>query len=302
MELRHLRYFVAVAEEQNVTRAAQRLNISQPPLSRQIHDLESILGVPLFDRTNKAVRLNDAGKVFLVEARAVLQRADEAIQTVRAVAEGKQGDLHVGYSPSLTVNFLPQALRIFQAASPQVRVHLHDLSTEEMLAALEDKKIHIALMVRPASATAAAIVFEELHRYPVCAAMSHLHPLVRCRRLTLARIAKEPLLIYSQTQYPEYLQWLESLFAPVKIKPQVAGEYDSASSLVTALETGTGLALVQQGFECFSGVRLTVRPVEPPPPPMRIGIAFRKQARPSAATGHFMQAVRSAVSKLEKEA
>src|SRR5262245_55176497 len=114
MELRHFRYFVAVAEEQNVTRAAARLRVSQPPLSRQIRDLEDELGVALFERSAKSVRLTEAGRVFLEEARAVLSRAEEAAQTVKAVAGGKRGELHVGYAPSLTVELLPQALRTFQ--------------------------------------------------------------------------------------------------------------------------------------------------------------------------------------------
>jgi LysR family transcriptional regulator, benzoate and cis,cis-muconate-responsive activator of ben and cat genes len=103
MQLRHLRYFIAVAEEQNVTRAAARLHVSQPPLSRQIRDLENELGISLFDRGAKAVRLTEAGRVFLVEAQAVLRRADQAVEMARAVASGQRGEIHVGYAPSLTV-------------------------------------------------------------------------------------------------------------------------------------------------------------------------------------------------------
>src|SRR6266481_8230343 len=114
MELRHLRYFVAVAEEQNVTRAAARLHVSQPPLSRQIRDLEDELGIALFEHGAKAVRLTEAGRVFLNEARAVLQRVDEAVQTIKAVASGQRGEIHVGYAPSLTVEVLPRTLRFFQ--------------------------------------------------------------------------------------------------------------------------------------------------------------------------------------------
>src|SRR5580704_12449127 len=100
MELRHLRYFTAVAEEQNVTRAAARLHVSQPPLSRQIRDLEEELGVQLFQRTAKSIELTEAGKIFLNEARAVLLRADEAVRAVRAVAGAARGQVRVGYAPS----------------------------------------------------------------------------------------------------------------------------------------------------------------------------------------------------------
>jgi DNA-binding transcriptional LysR family regulator len=138
MELRHLRYFVAVAEAENVSRAALKLHVSQPALSRQIRDLEDELGFLLLERSAKSVRLTDAGKTFQAEARAVLQRVDEALKTARAVAAGGRGELHVGYAPSLTVRILPPTLRAFQAGSPNVRVLLHDLSTEEMLARLRD--------------------------------------------------------------------------------------------------------------------------------------------------------------------
>src|SRR5579859_2406052 len=103
MELRHLRYFVAVAEEQNVSRAAKRLNVSQPPLSRQIRDLENELGVALFDRGARSVRLTEAGRIFLTEARTILRGAEGAVEMVKDVAGGKRGEIHVGYAPSLTV-------------------------------------------------------------------------------------------------------------------------------------------------------------------------------------------------------
>ena len=114
MELRHLRYFIGVAEEENVSRAALKLHVSQPALSRQIRDLEDELGFQLLERSAKSVRLTEAGRVFLVEARAVLQRAEDAVKTARAIATGG-GELHVGYAPSLTARILPATLRAFQS-------------------------------------------------------------------------------------------------------------------------------------------------------------------------------------------
>ena len=149
MELRHLRYFIAAAEEENVSRAALKLHVSQPAISRQIHDLEDEIGFPLFERGAKSLKLTEAGKVFLTEAKSVLQRAGEAVKSARAVAAGARGEIHVGYSPSLTVRILPPALRAFQAAFPNVRVALHDLSGEELLIGLRDGKLHVALTVPP---------------------------------------------------------------------------------------------------------------------------------------------------------
>ncbi len=118
MELRHLRYFVAAAEAENVSRAALKLHVSQPALSRQIRDLENELGFELLERTAKSVSLTDAGRVFLKEARSVLQQAEDAVKKARATANGGHEELNVGYSPTPTARILPPTLRVFQTAMP----------------------------------------------------------------------------------------------------------------------------------------------------------------------------------------
>src|SRR5205085_4474847 len=110
MELRHLRYFIAVAQEENVSRAALKLHVSQPALSRQIRDLEEELGFALLERSAKSVKLTEAGRVFLTEARAVLERVGTAVAAARAAATGRSEELHIGYAPTLTARFLPGAL------------------------------------------------------------------------------------------------------------------------------------------------------------------------------------------------
>src|SRR2546430_6461733 len=147
VELRHLRYFVAVAEAENVLRAAtQKLHVSQPAVSRQIRDLEDELGVQLFERTGKAVSLTDAGRVFLREARAVLERTDEAVKNVRAFAQTGETELHVGYSPLPGAQILPVVLRAFQQAMPDVHrseEHTSELQSQSNLVCrllLEKKK------------------------------------------------------------------------------------------------------------------------------------------------------------------
>src|SRR5207237_6930525 len=116
-----------------------------------------------YEHGASALRLTEAGKVFLTEARAVLQRSDEAVQMVKAVANGERGEVHVGYAPSLTVEILPRALRSFQEANPGVRVQLHDLSTQEMLRDLRDGKLDVALLIQVSAKVMAGLVFEELH-------------------------------------------------------------------------------------------------------------------------------------------
>src|SRR5215831_19072430 len=192
MELRHLRYFIAAAEAENVSRAALKLHVSQPALSRQIRDLEEELGFSLFERSAKSVRLTDAGKTFLSEAGAVLRRADEAVNRARAIATGISTELHVGYAPSPTARLMPPTLRAFQAQFPKVRVRLHDLSTEEMLAGVREGKLEVAILVRPARKMLRGLRFEELTRDRMCLAVPPGHALARRRSVALELVAREP--------------------------------------------------------------------------------------------------------------
>jgi len=291
MELRHLRYFVAVAEQENVSRAALKLRVSQPGLSRQIRDLEDEIGFQLFERSAKSLRLTDAGKTFLTEARAVLQRADEAVAKARAAASGTRGEIHVGYAPSLTVQILPQALRTFQAEFPNVRVALHDLSTEEMLSQLSGKKLQVALMVRPTQKKLRSILFEELARYPMCVAVAPGHPLAGSRAVTLARVAREPLIGYNRADYPDYREGLAVLFAAAKIRPIIAEEHEGVTSLIAAVEAGRGVALVPSCVACMVGPRLKVLPLNPAGPPIVVGAA-RCEKKASAIVEKFIAAAR----------
>ena len=276
MELRHLRYFIAVAEHENVSRAALDLHVSQPALSRQIHDLEEEIGFQLFERSAKSIRLTAAGQVFLIEARAVIQRVVEAVKNARVAAVGMEGEIHVGYAPSLTVQILPLALRAFQAEFPNIRVALHDLSTDEMLSQLREGALHLALVVQPMRSMLRGIVFEEITRYPMCVAIPPTHPLSRKRSVTMEQALREPLIIYNQKDYPEYYAELEKLFAAVGRKPDIKEEHDGITSLVAAVEAGHGFALVPKCLSCMVGPRLKLVSITPDPEPVIVGIAWNK--------------------------
>jgi LysR family transcriptional regulator, benzoate and cis,cis-muconate-responsive activator of ben and cat genes len=281
MELRHLRYFVAVAETENVTRASAKLHVSQPALSRQIHDLEDEIGFALLERSAKSVRLTAAGRVFLNEARAVLQRAGEAVQAARAVAGGAHGEIQVGYAPSITVQILPQALRIFQAEFPGVKVALHDLSTEEMVTQLRAGKLDVALVVRLPEKKLRGLRFVELARYALCVAVAPGHPLAHLRRVKLPAVAGEPLIVYDRENYPEYHEGLEKLYGEFGRKPHIAEEHEGGSGLVAAVEAGRGIALVPDCLACTVGPRLKLIRLIPAGPPIIVGVAVKKGPVPA---------------------
>ena len=287
MELRHLRYFVAVAELANFTRAARRLRVAQPALGRQMTDLEEELGVTLLERGPRGAGLTAAGELFLPEARAVLERAAAAALAMREFAAGSRGDLRIGYAPSPTVELLPRILHAFQSEAPSVRVRLGDLSTGEMIAGLRDGSLDAALLVRPGTGAAEDLVFDELVGYPVCAALPRGHRLLRARHVTLRQLAAEPLVSYTRADYPEHRAWLEELFGGSGLSPRVVEEHDSANSLIAAVEAGRGLALVLWCFGCLAGPRLRLRELDPAPEPFSVGVAYRR-ARLGPAAKRFI--------------
>jgi DNA-binding transcriptional LysR family regulator len=292
MELRHLRYFVAAAEAQNVSRAALKLHVSQPALSRQIHDLEEELGFALFERSAKSVHLTEAGKTFLGEARAVLQRADDAVKTARAVAVGG-GELHVGYAPSPSARVLPRALRAFQAEFPKVKVKLHDLTSEEMLAGVREGALALALMVRPNKRLLRGLRFEEVTRDAMCLAVPPNHEYAQLASVSLSQASRERLVIFHPADYPDYEDTLNSVFGHIKWKLNVMQEHDSAASLIAAVESGAGLAVVPESFSCMSGPRLKLVPLTPSPAPLVIGAVWVAKHGTTPVEG-FIQSAKAA--------
>ena len=279
MELRHLRYFVAVAGEENVSRAALKLHVSQPGLSRQIRDLEEEIGFQLLERSAKSVRLTAAGKVFLTEAREVLKRVETAVNKARNTHGQQRSEIHVGYAPSLTVQILPVALRAFQETSPRTRVALHDFSSEEMLTQLRAGKLQVALTVRPPRAALRGLEFAELARYALCLAVAPKHPFAKMKKVTLAQIAREPLVGYGAQEYPEYHASLKKLFAPLGRRPQLVEEHDGMTSIITAVESGRGVALVPSCFACMTGPRLKVIPLAAPLEVIPVGAVWDGKRR-----------------------
>jgi DNA-binding transcriptional LysR family regulator len=292
MELRHLRYFLAVAEALNFTKAAALLRVAQPALSRRVQDLEDEIGVDLLKRSPRGVVLTAEGKVFLDKTRQILKLVDESVEKVRALTRGEYGELHVGYAPSPTVEILPPALAAFQKAFPRVRVLLHDLSERELIDGLQDGTLELAVMPDAAALQSEGLEFEALRNYPICVALAPTHRFARLKSITLEKVAAEPLIGFRQKDYREYYVGLERIFNPLGIKPRIAVECDSASSLITEVEAGRGIALTSPIFKLVAGKRLLYRPLTGTTEVASVGIARATKGDVTPAGEKFCEILR----------
>lgn len=294
MELRHLRYFLAVGDALSFTRAAAQLRVGQPALGRQVQDLEDEIGVDLLKRSPRGVKLTAEGKLFLEEVRSILKHTDESVEKVRALARGQFGELHIGYAAAPTVQLLPPAMAAFQRAFPRVNVVLHDLTRNEVIEGLRSGALELAVTPHAAALEAEGIEFEILQSHAFCVALPPGHLLCRLKAVPLEKLSAEPLVGLRRKDNPSYYQALEQMFASVGVKPRVAVECDTASSLITAVESGRGIALAIAMFKHVSGKRLIYRPLAGTNAVLSLGIARAKNGDVTPAGEKFCEFLRKA--------
>jgi DNA-binding transcriptional LysR family regulator len=292
VELRHLRYFLAVCEALNFTKTAARLRVAQPALSRQIQNLEDEIGVDLLRRSSRGVTLTAEGKLFLEEVRDLLKHADESVERVRALARGEYGELHVGYASVPTVEIMPPALAAFQKAVPRVKLLLHDLSSDDLVAGLRNATLELAVTVQPSDEHSASIEFETLRSYSWCVALTAAHPFVRLKSIALEKLPAEPVVSLDRKVYSEYHRRLEGLFASIPAKPRIAVACDSISSLITEVEAGRGIALAPTSFQLMAGERLLYRPLTGTSELVPVGIARATKGDVTPAGEKFCEILR----------
>jgi DNA-binding transcriptional LysR family regulator len=269
MELRHLRYFLAVAEALNFTKAAARLRVAQPALSRQVQDLEDEIGVDLLRRSPRGVTLTAEGRLFLEEVRELLKRTDDSVEKVRALVRGEYSELHIGYRFPTREILLP-ALATFQKAVPGVNLLLHDLSFDELIAGLRNVSLELGITLLPTGEQIAGIEFESLRTYPYCVAVTAAHPFARLKSIPLEKVVAEPLLGLRRKDYRKYLN---RIFAPTGVKPRIAAECDTFGSILIEVEAGHGIALCISLSKLAADKRLLYRPITGTTETLSVGIA-----------------------------
>jgi DNA-binding transcriptional LysR family regulator len=250
MELRHLRYFIAVAEELHFGRAAQVLGISQPPLSQQIQALEQEVGARLFERTNRRVELSEAGRLFLHEARLVLAQVDKASDVARRAQLGELGELKIGFTSSAPFNSsIPQAIFAFRQAFPAVHLNLQEMSSTEVAESLVDESIQVGLM-RPLPLPDSLNVIE-LMREPLVAVLNAGHPLVEGseRGLHLAQLAQEPFVFFPRTYGSGLYAQLLNLARDAGFSPHFAQEAGEAMTIIGLVAAGLGVSVLPASYQ-----------------------------------------------------
>ncbi len=263
MELRHLRYFAAVAAHGSFNRAASILHLTQPALSRQVKDLENELGVLLVVRGQNAVRLTKEGELFYEEAREVLARADEAMRRVRG--EARSETLRLGYAPSLVAGIMPAVLEKFQSATPRVRIELSDLSSREINELANEGRLD--LVISPGVSVAKGVPefqWTELRRLQPVLVIPETHPLARLKRIPPARLRELPLIGLAKDNYPEYVPYLRGMLKLFGVVPRfISLVNDGVSTLFTEMEAHHAAAILTEGIISLMPRTLVARPFAP---------------------------------------
>ena len=297
MELRHLRYFVAVAEELHFSRAAARLHIAQPPLSQQIRHLERELGVALFSRTRRRVELTAAGRAFLDESRRVLLQAERAARIAQRAGRGEIGQLAVAFVPSADLDLLPRVLRAWGARFPDVELDLQALLPVAQLEALAGGRIQVGLVRLPVAAGSEVIV-ECIQSEPLVAALPLRHRLAKRARVRVADLAGDTMMMFPRQVAPGYYDMLISAFRGAGFTPRVFHPASMQTNLAL-VSAGLGVSLLPASIRNLRRTGVVYRPLASPVPRVELAVAYRRDDR-SPIVLAFLEMVRSAAQRRER--
>jgi DNA-binding transcriptional LysR family regulator len=289
MELRHLRYFVAVAEELHFGRAAVRLSIVQPSLSQQIRQLEDELGFPLLHRTKRSVELTDAGRVFLSEAQNVIAQVQNAKRAAQRAHRGEMGRLVIGYISSSAFDLLPRMLSTYRERFPHVEVALREMTTQEQERALEEGRIQIGLLRLPISTPLVSV--EVVRREPIVCVLPEQHPLAQQERIAVPMLAHEPFVLQSRQLGGGYHIQLMKLCLAFGFSPNVIQEVTETYTIVSLVAAGIGVSLVPLSTRTIRSQGVVYRELEGTTAQTEIAVAWHHNVH-SAIVKNFLVVAR----------
>jgi DNA-binding transcriptional LysR family regulator len=274
-DLNQLRCFVTVAEELHFGRAAARLNMTQPPLSRQIQVLEHIIDAPLLERTSRSVRLTPAGRSFLPEAQRILKLAESASQVARRIAMGKTGSLKIGYTAAAAYGFLPELLAACRARLPEVDFSLKEMVSGDQLEALASGQIDAGLLrppiARPELATKRVLA------EPLLAAIPRKHPLASRENLAIKDFDGQPFVMYSPYESRYFHDLLVALFTQADILPRYVQHVGQIHSILAMVRAGLGVSIVPAAAANLKIAEVKLRPLKlRTPTPVELFMVWRR--------------------------
>jgi len=275
VELRHLRYFVAVAEELHFGRAAVRLRMAQPPLSQQIQSLERELGVSLLHRTTRRVSLTAAGGAFLVQARRVLEQTERAVHTAQRASRGEIGHLAIGFVPSADLDILPRALRLWRARFPDADVELHALLSGQQVEALRHGQIQLGILRLPIDDR--SLVVKSIQREPLVAALPVRHPLARRARIRIADLKGDAMILFPRRTAPAHYDWLLGTCRRAGFTPRILHETESLQTNVGLIAAGLGVSLLPASIRNLRRAGVVYRKLMPPVPHVEMAVAYVRE-------------------------
>jgi DNA-binding transcriptional LysR family regulator len=289
MELRHLRYFVAVAEALSFTKAAGKLHTAQPSLTRQIKDLEEELGVQLLNRTKQQVTLTDEGRSFFADAKRLLALAAETIASVRRLQSGEVRALNVGYVSNLFYDLLPKTLASFHQSFPAVSVNLFDLSCGDQFRSLEDGKLDLGFVGLHEPIGRRGLEFRTIASYKTVVALPKDNLLAGKTTIELKALAPMFFIGMSEASYPGYREWLTKTCDRAGFNPKVLQDVELERTMIHAVGAGLGVALVPEQLKKLEHENVVFRPLNPAVGTE--GCVAWKNENPSAALKAYVQIV-----------
>jgi DNA-binding transcriptional LysR family regulator len=277
VELRHIRYFVAVAEERNFTRAAAKLNVAQSPVSHQVRQLEREIGVKLLNRSTRSVALTYAGEVFYERVRQILVDSQDAVEAARKAARGELGALAVGFTGSATYELLPTLVRAYADRHPDVRLEVFsDMVTPRQVEQLLDGRLGVGILRTPV--TTSGLVVETLRHEPVVALLASRHPATVHRELDLAELRDEWFVSYPNNPPSTMYQLMQTACESAGFRPRIRQVVGDSAALVALVAADMGVALVPASLRHLRINGATFRPLRSPRVTTGLALAYREDA------------------------
>ena len=288
IELRHFRYFLVVAEELHFSRAADRLDIAQPPLSQMIQRLEHELGMSLFHRTKRRVSLTDAGIIFQEEAKRTLAQAERAVSCVRRASKGELGRLVVGFIGSATYSVLPPIIRRFREQYPDVDLNLQELSTVQQVRALREGQLQVGFL-RPFEqepTLKSTVVLQE----PLLVALPEHHRLSPQAKISMRMLANESFILFPRLLASELHDQIISLCQHARFSPHVVQEAMQLPTIVSLVAAGIGIAVIPASLQNLGRTGVHYRAIRESTPKAELLMAWRSE-QPSTVLQSFLRVV-----------